>query len=369
MWQKLRRFYYDNKSIIIRTAIIVVLVILIIQGLNYYVGLEAGIYNNNVSINNKFTYGNLIDFGSTTNNSVYINGIDSNNNLIGSSNSVGGNNNGNPNTIGGNQGTSYPDGGNGDETQNIGNGNSNNDSLTGNEKAVNSFLDLCITGKTDEAYNMLTDECKSVLYSTIDKFKSNYYSKIFGGNKVYDVEQYYANTYKVKVSSDMNATGAYTSLASTDYITVINTNEGIKLNVGNYIGRNNINSSGTGNDITVTVNFKDVFIDYERYNITVKNGYEKIIMLNPHNLNKTMYVLDLNGNKNYAYIHEISNSTLILRSGSTMSYNIKYDGVYSASNSNKEKLIFDNIILDYNVYRQMKDTSNYSDIGRVVVDI
>lgn len=368
MWQKLRRFYYENKAIIIKTAIIVVLIILIIQGLNYYAGLEAKEYSN-IYINNQFTYGNLINFENSTSNSIYSNEIIQGNNTSGSSNIIGGNSAGNTNIIGG--GTSSGDiGGYGASgTNGSGSSSSSQASLTAAEKAINSFMDLCLAGNPDEAYNMLTEECKEVLYSSIDKFKSNYYSKIFGSNKVYDVEQYYANTYKVKVSTDMNTTGAYTSLANTDYITAVYNDGGIKLNVGNYIGRNNINSSGTGNNITVTVNFKDVFVEYERYNVNVKNGYEKTIMLNPNNANRTMYVLDLNGNKNYAYVHEIPNSSLILRSGSTMIYNIKYDTVYSESSNNKEKLIFDNIILDYNVYRQMDDTSNYSDIGRVIVDI
>ena len=88
MWQKLRRFYYENKAIIIKTAIIVVLTILIIQGINYYVGLEAKQYSN-ISINNQFTYGNLINFENNTSNSIHLNGVTTGNNTGGNANILG----------------------------------------------------------------------------------------------------------------------------------------------------------------------------------------------------------------------------------------------------------------------------------------
>lgn len=347
MFQNFRRYFYSNKTKIIRNVLVVVFFILIIQGLNYLIKLEAK-QNNNISISNQFTYGNLINFGNTSslNNSMFSNDLYNQNQTI-SNNANDKNYINNENNI-------------------INNENTNNNSNS-TEIVLNSFFDLCLEGNVEQAYELISEQCKQVLFPTIEKFEKNYRSRIFDNNKFYTIEEYKGSTYKVNISEDMNTTGAYSPLAYTDYITIISNNEDTKLNIGSYVGRYTINKESTDNDITVTVNYKDVFIDYEKYNISVMNNHSKIIMLNSSNNTDTMYLTDFNGTKYYAYTHELVGSSLILRSGSTAKFNIRYDSNYSTNSKNE--LVFSNVILDYDTYRKMENKEEYKDIGVIRVKI
>ena len=52
-----------------------------------------------------------------------------------------------------------------------------------NEDTVNAFFILCKDNKLNLAYEMLSDDCKQILYPTLDDFKNNYYNVIFKTNK------------------------------------------------------------------------------------------------------------------------------------------------------------------------------------------
>ena len=44
---------------------------------------------------------------------------------------------------------------------------------------IKEFVENCNNQKIEEAYNMLTDECKEVLYPDIETFENNYYNNLF----------------------------------------------------------------------------------------------------------------------------------------------------------------------------------------------
>lgn len=44
---------------------------------------------------------------------------------------------------------------------------------------VNKFLEYCNNSEVDKAYELLTDECKSEKYITLEQFKEYYYNYIF----------------------------------------------------------------------------------------------------------------------------------------------------------------------------------------------
>lgn len=48
---------------------------------------------------------------------------------------------------------------------------------------VNQFVDLCNEQKIEEAYNLLSEECKEEVYPSLDSFRNNYYNAIFNGQK------------------------------------------------------------------------------------------------------------------------------------------------------------------------------------------
>lgn len=69
---------------------------------------------------------------------------------------------------------------------------------------MDNFISYCNSKQIEEAYNLLTDECKEELFSNdIENFKINYVEKIFTTTKTYSMQSWinFTNpTYKVKIT-------------------------------------------------------------------------------------------------------------------------------------------------------------------------
>ena len=86
-------------------------------------------------------------------------------------------------------------------------------------KSVNStieeFIKYCNNHNIQEAYNMLTDECKELLYPDLNTFKTNYIDRIFYITRMYGLENWYDSegffTYYIKYTEDVLATGSTNS--------------------------------------------------------------------------------------------------------------------------------------------------------------
>lgn len=215
---------------------------------------------------------------------------------------------------------------------------------------VNQFVDLCNTQKVEEAYNLLSDECKEEVYPSLDSFRTNYYNVIFNGQKRnISVESWANNIYKVKYELDALSTGVYTEEnAIQDYMSVIkDENDEAKLNVNGYIGRKEINKTQNNSSITITVLRRDSYMDYETYTYSITNNTNNTILLDDKESTDNMYIEDENGNKYTAYIHEISDAELILTPGETKEITIKYYNKYGTT-KNIRNIVFNKIILNYN---------------------
>lgn len=216
---------------------------------------------------------------------------------------------------------------------------------------IKQFLENCKNNKIEDAYNMLTDECKEEMYESVEDFKKFYYVNVFESERVsFEVENWIKNTYKVDIIPDMLSTGkSNEGIVKQDYITVKKVNEEYKLNINNYIGRRKINASKEQDDIIITVNYADTYIEYETYNITVRNQRETNMALDNLDNERTMYIEDRKEAKYPAYTHEIPKELLIFDRGVEKTIDIKY---YSRYGSTKEikNLVFSEVILDYDGY-------------------
>ena len=130
-------------------------------------------------------------------------------------------------------------------------------------KIISTFFDNLNNEKFEDAFNMLTDECKEEMFSTVDELKEDYYNNIFGGErKSFEVENWVNNIYKVDIVPDMLATGkSNNGEVMQDHITI----DDDKLNINNYIGRTKIDKSKEEDGVKITVNYKDAYMDYEKY--------------------------------------------------------------------------------------------------------
>lgn len=216
---------------------------------------------------------------------------------------------------------------------------------------IEQLVQLCNEQKVEEAYNLLSDECKEEVYPSLESFRNNYYNTIFNGKKKnISVENWANNIYKVTFEDDALSTGVYTAEgAIQDYITVVSTdNNELKLNINNYIGRREINKTNNAvSGVEITALNTDTYMDYQTFTFRVKNNTNKTILLDDKFSTDNMYITDSNGNQYTAYIHELSEAQLTVTPGETKDVTIKYYSRYGTTKTITQ-IIFNKVILNYN---------------------
>ena len=141
-------------------------------------------------------------------------------------------------------------------------------------------MKYCNEGNVEEAYNLLTDDCKDALYNSLEKFKAEYYDIVFSGEKLYVKENWYTSgsyvTYRIDYTNNILADGGLKEGQSfADYITVIKKDDdSYGLNIGQFIMKKDLNKTYEDDDIKVEVVSKQVFRMYEIYQINFTNKTE-----------------------------------------------------------------------------------------------
>lgn len=233
--------------------------------------------------------------------------------------------------------------------------------LQKDSEIIKKFIEYCNDKNLEEAYNLLTDECKEEMFPNINDFMNIYYMSFFNGEtQYYTIENWSGNTYEINLVGDILSTGKVNDMKNKqDYITIVKQkNDNYKININNYIGRIMLNKQTESNNIIINIESKDVYKDYEIYNISISNNTNNIISLSMIEDSKAIYLLDENNMKYYFYNNEIIQNKLIIQKGFKNSLKIKFDNSYS-STKNIETLVFSKMILDYNEYKDLEDKTKY----------
>ena len=215
---------------------------------------------------------------------------------------------------------------------------------------IGQFMEFCNSGNTQEAYNLLSENCKNNVFNTLEQFEQGYYQYVFGGEtKIYTILNWEGNTYRVDIMENMLATGkSNNGYEKQDYITIEETDNEKKLNINSYIGHREINkkTEDNDNDIIVEVLSKEIFKEYEEYKIRVKNNRNELIILDSMTYADSLYLEDSKEQKYPAYTHELTDPMLSLDSGATKELNIKFYNSYD-TNKNIQHIVFSNILVLY----------------------
>ena len=183
---------------------------------------------------------------------------------------------------------------------------------TSSEDVINYFIRLCNENKIEEAYDMISNDCKEVLFPTINDFRNNYYNKVFTKQKTAKIEEsmYEGEIYKITYTSDLLANGGYKEETLEDYIYVTREDNEPKISLNKFIYIRNINKTASKDGISINILKKRVYIDYEEYQIQISNNTDDAIYITPDETK--VYLLDENDIEYTSNIDELQeNATLI----------------------------------------------------------
>ena len=224
---------------------------------------------------------------------------------------------------------------------------------------ISKFLKYCKNGNTEQAYNMLSKDCKENTYTTLEQFQNKYIKSRFNPDDVYEIKSWIKDTYKISISKDLLATGdVNNNERKIEYITIVKENSEDKLNINSYIGQEEINKEAVQNNVKITAISKKIYMDYEIYDFTIENLSNKTIKIDSLETIGTMYLKDSNKNKYNAQINEILGSDLEIRPKHSFNISIKYSNKY-LTGAKIKSIVFENVILDYAEYKQTENTKDY----------
>lgn len=226
---------------------------------------------------------------------------------------------------------------------------------TENENAeliIKQFIEFCNNKDIQNAYKMLSEDCKKELYPTIEDFNKSYISSIFEQSKMYEMQLWKVNgnvyTYSIKFTEDILATGNANGEYIQEYYTIIKEQEEYSLNINDFIFKENINIEKEQENVKFTILEKSVYNEYEEYVIQVKNLTSANICIDKKESTKTVFIKTSKDLKYYANLYEISNNSLILKPGEKDTYKIKFEKGYR-DNEITKTVNFYNIVLNYNL--------------------
>lgn len=200
---------------------------------------------------------------------------------------------------------------------------------------IDDFISYCNKKELPKAYNLLTDECKTQMFNTLEAFEQTYYQDVFNGeSRNCMVENWTGNTYKVNIVEDLLSTGkSNNGYSKQDYITVEEVDDEYKLNINNYIGYTQINRTTEQDDISMEVVSKDAYMDYEKYTIKVTNNTENTMLLDRRLNTKTLALQDSKEVQYSSYSHELTEPMLTVSAGQTKEVTIKFYSSYVSTKS------------------------------------
>ena len=239
------------------------------------------------------------------------------------------------------------------------------------ENLVKTFVEYCNNQQIQEAYSLLTDECKQKMYPSIETFKKNYYDVIFSQNRECNLQSWVTNgnynTYKVTFIEDIMATGDYDNVKKfEDYITIVTKNDEQKININSYIKSEEINKTTKTEDLEINVKTADIYMNSVKYLLEVTNLTENDILLDTLK-NKSLRLVGTN-DAEYALddTNLFSSNLIIYKESKNKAIELKFTKQYGSEVTGKS-IEFKKMITNYEEY--LKDPDNYSEYKKISIKL
>lgn len=224
---------------------------------------------------------------------------------------------------------------------------------------IDDFIKYCNNGFIEQAYNLLSDDCKNELYKNKEEFEKKYYKNIFGKKRIYDAQLWITDgkkyTYRITLVEDMITTGNVNYLAIEDYYTLVYENGMYKLNINKFVGTEEITKKAGQKGVIIAVQKRKIYMDYEEYEVSIENKTDNHIMLESREHSNKVYVEDENNVQYIAHMYELTDEEIKVNSKTEKNVTIKFERIYKPSIKDK-KIVFADIVLDYKNYEKNKNS-------------
>lgn len=244
----------------------------------------------------------------------------------------------------------------------ISNSNIGSNTNTQNNQLITQFMTFCNAGQLEQAYNLLSKDCKQYLFPDVKSFKTIYYDKVFNKKRELKTElwnnQKGSYTYRVTIVNDVLAEGGYDSASIEDYYTIVTENGEKKLNINNFIGKTVIDKQIDTENASLKVNYKLVYTDYEIYNLALRNNTNKTILLDSQEETNTVYLVDEDKHQYSGDLTQVLINNLILEPEQVKGLEITFNKMYS-NRKKIEQLVFSDIIKDKEAYEKTIHKTEY----------
>lgn len=223
----------------------------------------------------------------------------------------------------------------------------------GRKSLIEQFVGFCNNKEYENAYNLVSDECKQKDFPNVQAFKEKYVDEIFNENKTCNIQAWSNETYLVKITEDLLATGKTSDESYIEeYITIASGN---RLNINSYIGSRELNLKNNKANVDISLKKIYYYIDYATIDINVKNQRKTPILLDSYDESGNIYLeddLDLQYKcDNYGE----DNLDFVVEADLDKDFTLKFKLPYSKISAIKS-ICFNKILADYNQYKQIGDS-------------
>lgn len=239
---------------------------------------------------------------------------------------------------------------------------------------VKKFVEFCNVQNSTEAYNLLTDECKEMLYPTIKDFEDKYCKIIFSKKREYNLQAWIAeqnySTYRIRFTEDFMESGSYDETEKfEDYITIVTDSknqENKKINVNGYIKTVQINKKTETENLKMEVLSVDVYMDYAIYNMNFENKTDSDILLDTLETYDNIKLIGSNGATYKLDSMNLKVFDLRIARNSKKEVMLRFRKTHG-SNVSGNSILFNRVIMDY--FEYTKDRKNYDNFEDLTIKL
>jgi len=229
--------------------------------------------------------------------------------------------------------------------------------------AMDEYVKHCNNKEYEEAFALITDDCKEYLFDNNIIMFQKYVDSLFNNRKIYNYQSfsnfdsYYI--YDVTILDDIGATGTTGNYGTyTEKFTFVRQSDGnFKISTGDFIRKVNVNKQLEDSNMIVKLNSYYQSYNKVSYDITIINRTDKYLDIADGTMGAEI-TLNVNGDKRTAT--NLSNAEVVIRPGASDTFTLIFDK-YFDDNKNATQINFNCVRLIENYDGTNADTATSAD--------